>query len=355
VVKHAHWTWLGIGLRTAALAVALGTATAAAAQDGSSNNGALVLKKFGSFFVGGRDMAVPYRSGNFISSTYEQPDVVKVDQMYVQYMIPAQQKHKIAVVFSHGAWHTGKTWEETPDGREGWVNYFVRQGFSTYWVDKPWRARSGFNAHTINAVARGDASRLPTIYLTGHAGWAAFRIGPAYPAANPGVQFPLEAADQYFAQLVPDFSVELRGSPNAQSYPMLNEDMGILFAKVRPAVYVGHSQGGAELPGIVSAHPELFVGAVSVEGGCPPVADAALYQSHRIPFAIMTGDYTNPPAACQAFIDALNAMGGSGTNLWLPALGIHGNDHMMMLDKNSDQVAQVLVDWIEQHVEGRHK
>jgi pimeloyl-ACP methyl ester carboxylesterase len=276
--------------------------------------------------------------------------------MYVQYLIPEARKHTFPVVFTHGAWHTGKTWEETPDGREGWVHYFTRRGFDTYWVDKPWRGPSAFNSYLINAVARGDAppSKLPNIYVTGHRGWTeALRLGPSFGVLFPGGLFPLEAADQYLAQLVPDFSVFLRGSPAAQSYGILNDDVAALLRKIGRAVYIGHSQGGAEIPGLVRAHPELFLAAISVEGGCPPVADAPLYKTYGIPFAIVTGDYTTPPAACQPFIDALNAMGGSGSNIFLPAIGIVGNDHMMMLDKNSDQVAQVLVDWIEEKVEAR--
>jgi len=27
---------------------------------------------------------------------------------------------------------TGVTWETTPDGREGWLNYFLRKGWAVY-------------------------------------------------------------------------------------------------------------------------------------------------------------------------------------------------------------------------------
>ncbi len=72
------------------------------------------------------------------------------------------------------------------------------------------------------------------------------------------------------------------------------------------------------------------------------------------PVRYVTGDFTDPPANCQPFVAALNAMGGIGPNLHLPEIGIEGNDHMMMLDKNNLQVAQVLIDWIEKNVEGKH-
>jgi hypothetical protein len=32
----------------------------------------------------------------------------------------------------------------------------------------------------------------------------------------------------------------------------------------------------------------------------------------------------------------------------LPTLGIKGNSHMMMMDRNSDQIAEVVAKWLEQ-------
>ena len=39
--------------------------------------------------------------------------------------------------------------------------------------------------------------------------WSNFRFGPAYPTPFPNVQFPLEAVDQYLAQLVPNSETTL--------------------------------------------------------------------------------------------------------------------------------------------------
>src|SRR5690606_36296258 len=96
--------------------------------------------------------------------------------------------------------------------------------------------------------------------------------------------------------------------------------------------------------------PDLFAGVINIEGGCPSVADAQLYRDHDIPFMAQYADYTTAPASCQQFVDALNDLGGTATNLSLPAIGIHGNGHMMMMEKNSDQIAQVLIDWITRNL-----
>ncbi|HEY4114085.1 MAG TPA: hypothetical protein VGM17_08495, partial [Rhizomicrobium sp.] len=34
----------------------------------------------------------------------------------------------------------------------------------------------------------------------------------------------------------------------------------------------------------------------------------------------------------------------------LADLGLHGNGHMMMMEKNSDAIAQVILDWIDRRL-----
>ena len=43
----------------------------------------------------------------------------------------------------HGAGQFSRTWETTPDGREGFQNLFLRREFSTYLVDQPRRGDAG--------------------------------------------------------------------------------------------------------------------------------------------------------------------------------------------------------------------
>ena len=55
----------------------------------------------------------------------------------------------------HGCCLSTKSWQTTPDGRMGWDEYFVRQGFDTYMIDQVGRARSGFDATKYNMVRDG--------------------------------------------------------------------------------------------------------------------------------------------------------------------------------------------------------
>ena len=80
----------------------------------------------------------------------DQPNQVTIGQMYVQFQIPAKQKSQIPTIMVHGSTHTGACLESTPDEREGWAPYFVRNGVATYVVDQAGRGRSGFDASVIH-------------------------------------------------------------------------------------------------------------------------------------------------------------------------------------------------------------
>ena len=49
-------------------------------------------------------------------------------------------------------------------------------------------------------------------------------------------------------------------------------------------------------------------------------------------------------------VEYLEQAGVHTTFIRLADIGIHGNGHMMMMEKNSDQIAQVIVDWMEKTV-----
>ena len=46
------------------------------------------------------------------------------------------------------------------------------------------------------------------------------------------------------------------------------------------------------------------------------------------------------------YAEAFRAAGGSLDLIDLPDVGIKGNSHMMMMDKNSDQIAELIQNWL---------
>jgi pimeloyl-ACP methyl ester carboxylesterase len=221
-----------------AIIVAACMLVAAGAAAGSLG-GKLELQDEGSFFVNGKVIEAAYP--NVPATGLLAPGHVTVNQMYVQYRIPATVSGP-PVIMVHGANHTGMTFETTPDGREGWATYFVRHGFPVYVVDHSGRGRSGFNSTGINrAKAEGNAAAIPSLSLYPHEGaWVNFLFGPSYGTAWPDEQFPLEAQEQYYAQIVPNTEATLDGG-DANTIDALTA----LVDKIGPAVLLVHSQSGS--------------------------------------------------------------------------------------------------------------
>jgi hypothetical protein len=57
--------------------------------------------------------------------------------------------------------------------------------------------------------------------------------------------------------------------------------------------------------------------------------------------------WTRQQPASRNFAADLKARGGDVEFIELPAIGISGNDHMMMMDNNSDEIAALIQDWMK--------
>src|SRR5439155_1103737 len=174
--------------------------------------------------------------------------VYQVEQMYVQYFLPANEKGAYPLLLWHGGGLTGVTYETTPDGREGWLNYFLRKGWSIYNSDAVERGRAGWAQYP-------DIFKSEPVFLTTANPFERFRIG--------------------------------------------------------------------DVPKNI---PTLFIYGDYIE------------RDSRWPRIRATG---------LAFADAMKAAGGSVDVVELPKVGIKGNSHMMMMDKNNGQVASLIQNWLE--------
>jgi pimeloyl-ACP methyl ester carboxylesterase len=342
----------GLGALAAALAIVL--TMGANADNRPTLGGKLELADEGSFFVNGKSVKSNYPGASAATGPADPGNII-VNQMYVHYRIPAAVKGA-PLVLVHGSNHTGMTYETTPDGREGWATWFVRQGHPVYVVDHSGRGRSSFNPTPVNAVRDGgaDPKAMPTLFLgTLDRAWWNFRFGPDYPKPFPNLQFPLEALEQYLAQLVPNTETTLDGGGNNTV-----DALAALLDKIGPAVVMVHSQSGVYGLDAVRRRPNLVRALVSIEGGCETFTqDDAAKPFAKVPFVSVWGDNSvgakgvngdKRRTGCQEATKVLTAAGGRGTFLLLPEAGIAGNSHMMMMDKNNLQVADRLRSWIAQ-------
>src|SRR4051812_16844372 len=124
-----------------ALLVASLLASAPALAQSASRSEPLVIQEQGSFMVSGTVIAAP---GTFDPLKPLEPagQTFRGDHVYTFYQVPVNPR-KYPIVMWHGAGQYSKTWETTPDGREGFQNIFLRRRFATYLIDQPRRGNAG--------------------------------------------------------------------------------------------------------------------------------------------------------------------------------------------------------------------
>ena len=323
----------------------------------------LVIESQGSFFVGGESKTSKELSANTAGPGAGDEGDVTINQMYVQYQKPVNAAQHAPVVMVHGCCLSGKTWETTPDGRMGWNEYFVRKGHSVYLADQVSRARSGFDGTRITAVKLGKVppSELPNIFMASHqTSWLLFRFGPAFNTAFSDEQFPVQAADELYKQMIPDINAILP-TPNPTW-----TNMAALAVQLKGAVLIGHSESGFFPEQAALIDPNGVKGIVSIEMGCETkLQPEQLSKLAKIPTLIMFGDHLGDvpgrfasiwPAnldTCNQFVKQVNGAGGDAQMMYLPKMGIKGNSHMLMQDKNNLQLADLILGWMDEHVEGK--
>lgn len=319
--------------------------------------GALNLADEGMFFVGGKPVISKYPGVSPAGPA--KPGTVIVNQMYVHYRIPARLTSSTPIVLVHGGGLTGMSYETTPDGREGWATYFVRKGYAVYVVDTPGRGRAGFNATAINeARLASNPSALPNnvLMVTGELAWALFRLGPVHGTPYPDTQFPTEAFAAFAAQGVPFGEATLEGGAMGTA----PQALAALLDKIGPAAVVVHSLAGPYADALVEQRPRLVKAVINIEGAQAIVPTEAQIAAYRdIPVLELFGDHLDAPVftaqpryeARKKVVERINKQeGGKATLVRLPELGIKGNSHMLMQDKNNLQIADFLLNWVASNV-----
>ena len=325
----------------------------------------LILKEQGSFFVGGRTVFTDALTGSttgFLGTGINTGNIT-VDQMYVQYQIPEGADSHVPVVMVHGCCLSSKSYETTPDGRMGWNEYFLRKHRAVYLPDQVSRARSGFDATILNEIKLGKrpASDMPEIRTATHEiAWLLFRFGPSMGQAFSDEQFPVESFEEFGKQVIPD----LNGGLPAVNPTWTN--LSGLAIKLKGAILMGHSESGFFPEQAALINPTDMKALITIETVCPSLTAEQISSLAKIPTLVVFGDHLGDVPSmptmwkerfesCGKFVRQVNAAGGDATMMHLPKYGQFGNSHMLMQDKNSNQVADLILKWIDEHVENKHK
>lgn len=317
----------------------------------------LMIEEQGSFAVGGKVLT---HTGTFNASDITSPDgqTFHGDHAYVFYQKPVNAR-KYPLVFAHGLGQFSKTWESTPDGREGFQNIFLRRGFSTYLVDQPRRGDAGRSTESFTVTPTFDEQSW----------FNRFRVG-RWPNYFEGVQFKQdeETLNQYFRQITPN-----TGPFDLQVYA---DAYAALLDKIGPSILVTHSQGGPvgwktalktkNIKAIVSYEPggdlpfpeginpsSVTTLTGNLETIEVPISDFMEYT--KMPILIYYGDFLpetdeNPEQyewtrrlhLAREWANIVNRNGGDVTVVHLPEIGVYGNTHFPFSDLNNLEIADLL-------------
>jgi len=211
------------------------------------------VAKRGYFYVGGKYVG-------------EAGKDIMQGQTYVEVLAPKKQRRPYPLVLIHGAAQTATNWMGTPDGRKGWAEYFVEQGYVVYMIDQPMRGRSAWHpgdGATRMFTAQNEQFQFTAVASDGT--WAGREKHTQWPGSGPNKG---KKGDPIFDAFYAT-QVETVISPVVTQER--NQDAGAaLLDKIGPAIILTHSQSGPFGWLIADARPKLVKGIIAVEPGGPP-------------------------------------------------------------------------------------
>jgi pimeloyl-ACP methyl ester carboxylesterase len=326
-------------------------------------------------------------------------------QAYVEYQVPVERRSPFPLVIIPGGYSTAAGYRSTPDGRPGWAEHFLRQGYAVYIIEQPARGRSVYQPLVDGKAGWLTAEELESFYTAPSA-------APLYPQATGHTQWPGSGRmgdatfDQSFAAKVSQITDrEIREHANQEAGAALLDVIG-------PSILLTHSQSGTYGWLIADARPSLVRAIVAVEPGCavgfvtpvgppewfeysgvdrtwglanvPLTWDPPVERPEELSFVLQ--DEPDGPGLARCWFQAeparrltnlrdipvalvsspasfhtpydrgtaafLRQAGVDCTYIQLAEHGIFGNGHSMMEESNSDDIAQLIADWLVDRLQG---
>ncbi|KAL0957030.1 hypothetical protein HGRIS_003131 [Hohenbuehelia grisea] len=352
-----------------------------------------------------------YRGYFYVGGEYSTQNqaTISFGQIYVEHLTPASGvRQKYPLVFVHGAGLTATTWLNTPDGREGWADYFLGRGFEVYLLDQPSRGRSPYQKSLDGSQSMINAESVEKLFTAPafHKSWAYADLHTQWPGTGRRGD---ATFDNFYTSLVP-----LLSNP-AESGAKNQHALAALLRRVeKPVILVTHSQSGLFGWPAADAEPKKVKAIIALEPGGPPfqpdtmnqpspnappapslnvahpwglsevpmtydppitnisqfkleqVDDGPGYKcvqqakpAHRwinlvqTPVLVVTGEASWHAAFDDCTVEFICQAGVKVHFARLQDFDIHGNGHMFFIEKNNLQIASEVVEpWIKKISQG---
>jgi pimeloyl-ACP methyl ester carboxylesterase len=340
----------------------------------------------------------------------EPSPIVNGKQMYIEYQIPAKVRHPYPIVLVHGGGGQGLDWMGTPDGRRGWATILLEEGYKVYVVDRPGHGRSPYHpdlhggwpgAQTLESISGLFTPQRANAPAPAPGGRGGFGNSPNAKLHN---QWPGTGAvgTPELAQLVASQGGSFgngMGLIKDSQVSVWQKNGAEMLDKIGPAIIMTHSAGGPFGFYVLEARPKLVKGIVVVEGAGgsavfgpnrwglinlpveldPPVSDPSEVKMKQVqpsaadaklgigPYNIQEeparklknwrncaicvytseASFVLPNPGAVAF---LKQAGVHAEEIRLADIGIHGNGHLMMGEKNNRETLKPILDWLDKNV-----
>jgi pimeloyl-ACP methyl ester carboxylesterase len=283
----------------------------------------------------------------------------------------------------------------------------VRQGYAVYVVDQPGRGRSGFLAAATGPMRNSELGNSASRFVA----QAKFKL---WPQAALHTQWPGSGEADDPATLQLSMSQLPAIASFAKQQPLVRDALIALLDKIGPSILMTHSQGGAFGWPVADARHELVKAILAIEPNGPPgrslefigapdyfkegalalrygITDVPLTYApalgsaeeltfvkedkpdgpglatcwkqaeparqlpnlQKMPILVLTAEASYHAPYDHCTVKYLQQAGVKPSFIRLADLGITGNSHVMMLEKNNKEIAAVIAQWLAKTLPGK--
>jgi pimeloyl-ACP methyl ester carboxylesterase len=327
--------------------------------------------------------------------------------MYVEVWVPKKIEHPYPILFIQaGGGQTNIALLQTPDGRPGWAYDFVNAGYTVYMMDFPGRGRSGYVPETdAPLVPPRTGEMMEEVWTNGRKSTNPMRnwptqdkytqwVGKSRTSGKMG-----EPEFDYFAKTEVSF-------PNSDDIEQVSADAidQLIDLIHQPVILLLHSRLATSGWLVADERPKMIKAILAPEPWAPPIENAELdargpgriwgltnfpvhydppiqeaselqpvkqekadgpglipcwvqkEPAHKlinligVPVLNVSGEasYHRPYAHCVA--KWLNQAGVKTQYFNLEDVGLPGNGHQMMSEKNSAEIAKFFMQWLDKNI-----